>query len=72
MPIISKYSTKKIETIINEVYDVLDKHHATPELALMVVGDLATNIINSDIAPAQRKIIAEKFAQALLSTVKDN
>ncbi len=72
MPIISKYSNKKIEQILDDMYDVFEKHQANPELALMIVGDLATNILNSDVPKANRKIIAEKFAQALLTTIKED
>ncbi|SMY35715.1 hypothetical protein PMAL9190_02085 [Photobacterium malacitanum] len=70
MPITSKYSTKKVEQIIDDVFDVLDKHNTSPELALMVVGDIATNIINANVPVAQREVLAQKFAQALQASIK--
>ena len=70
MPITSKYSTKQVEQIIDEMFDVLEKHKTSPELALMVVGDIATNIINANVPTAQRAVIAEKFAKALQTSIK--
>ncbi|ARR49769.1 TPA: DUF1414 domain-containing protein [Photobacterium damselae] len=70
MPITSKYSTKQVEKIIDEVFDVLEKNQVSPELALMIVGDVATNVINSNVPAGQRQAIAEKFALALQSTIK--
>lgn len=71
MPIISKYSNEQIEQILNEVSDVLDKHDANSELSLMIVGNIATNILNQNVPISQRKIIADKFAQALLSSINE-
>lgn len=70
MPITSKYSDQQIETILTEIAAVLDKHNASADLALMIVGNIATNVLNQEVAPSQRKIIAEKFAQALVSSVE--
>ncbi|MGF1757408.1 YejL family protein [Photobacterium sagamiensis] len=70
MPITSKYSNQQVEQIISDVYDVLENHNASAELALMVVGNIATNIINADVPASQKKAIAEKFAQALLNSIK--
>ncbi|MGF1686248.1 YejL family protein [Photobacterium japonica] len=72
MPITSKYTNKKVEQIIDDVFDVLEKHDATAELALMVVGNIATNIMNADVPASQRKAIAEKFALALQSSIKED
>ena len=41
MAITSKYSNEKIEQILNEMIDVLDKHNANAELALMILGKRA-------------------------------
>jgi uncharacterized protein YejL (UPF0352 family) len=37
----------------------------------MIAGNIATNVLNQDIAASQRKAIAEKFAEALVSSVED-
>ncbi|MFV0450133.1 MAG: YejL family protein [Vibrio sp.] len=71
MPITSKYSDEKVETILTEIAAVLDKHNASPELSLMIAGNVATNILNQNVAASQRKAIAEKFSQALMSSLAD-
>ena len=71
MPITSKYSDEKFENILTEVAAVLAKHGAGPDLSLMIAGNIATNVINDRVGPGQRKAIAEKFAQALLSSIDD-
>ena len=70
MPITSKYSDEQVEQILTEVAAVLEKHAAGPELALMIAGNIATNVLNQDVAASQRKVIAEKFAQALISSLE--
>ncbi|MGF1683367.1 DUF1414 domain-containing protein [Photobacterium minamisatsumaniensis] len=72
MPITSKYSNNKVEQIIDDVFDVLEKHDASAELALMIVGNIATNIINADMPASQRKAIADKFSKALQSSIKED
>lgn len=69
MPVTSKYQDKNVEQILNDVVNVLEKHKASTDLSLMVVGNIATNIINNNLPAAQRQLIAEKFAQALLSSI---
>ncbi|EEY38034.1 YejL family protein [Vibrio mimicus] len=70
MPITSKYSDEHVESILTEIAAVLNKHNASPELTLMVVGNIATNVLNQNVAASQRKVIAEKFAQALVSSLQ--
>ncbi|ELE1962096.1 YejL family protein [Vibrio vulnificus] len=71
MPITSKYTDEQVETILTEIGAVLDKHDATPELSLMIAGNIATNVLNQQVAASQRKLIAEKFAQALISSLQE-
>lgn len=68
MPIISKYQDQKVEQILGDVIDVIEKHKITTDLSLMIMGNIATNIINN-MPQSQRKMMAEKFAQALLSSI---
>lgn len=72
MPITSKYTDDQVESILAEVAAVLEKHQATPELSLMIAGNIATNVLNQNVAASQRKAIAEKFAQALISSLDEN
>ncbi|MBV7413371.1 Uncharacterized protein conserved in bacteria [Aeromonas encheleia] len=68
MPIVSKYTNQQFDDLMNDLITVLEKHKAPVDLSLMVLGNLSTNIINN-MAPAQRQAIAEKFIQALTSSV---
>ncbi|MFD1007606.1 MULTISPECIES: YejL family protein [Oceanisphaera] len=68
MPVISKYE-KEFDTLLSDLEAVMDKQRAPADLRLMVLGNLATHIINHQIAPGQRKAIADKFAQVLTSSV---
>ncbi|ELP23522.1 hypothetical protein F385_3456 [Pantoea agglomerans 299R] len=38
----------------------------------MVLGNMVTNLINSDVAPAQRRSLARSFADALQASVRDD
>ncbi|EIV8491920.1 YejL family protein [Vibrio vulnificus] len=71
MPITSKYTDEQVESILTEIGAVLDKHGAAPELSLMIAGNIATNVLNQQVAASQRKLIAEKFAQALISSLQE-
>ncbi|WCE28779.1 YejL family protein [Vibrio sp. SCSIO 43137] len=72
MPITSKYSNDQIELILSEISAVLDKHGANSELTLMIAGNMATNVLNDNVPATQRKAIAEKFAEALLSSLEES
>ena len=71
MPITSKYSDTEVEKILAEVAAVLEKHAVGQELALMIAGNIATNVLNQDVAASQRAVIAEKFTQALISSIDE-
>ncbi|MGO1247281.1 MAG: DUF1414 domain-containing protein [Oceanisphaera sp.] len=68
MAITSKYE-KEFDTLLSDLEAVMDQQQAPADLRLMVLGNLATHIINHHIAPGQRKAIADKFAQVLTSSV---
>ncbi|WP_319782197.1 DUF1414 domain-containing protein [Oceanisphaera sp. IT1-181] len=68
MPVISKYE-KEFDQLLSELEAVMDQHLAPADLRLMVLGNLATHIINHQIAPGQRKTIADKFAKVLTASV---
>ncbi len=38
----------------------------------MVLGNMVTNLINTSIAPAQRKVLARSFAEALQASVRED
>ncbi|WP_026339247.1 DUF1414 domain-containing protein [Psychromonas ossibalaenae] len=69
MPIISKYSSQKIETILDEVMDVLHKNDVSVDLSLMILGNSITHIINSQVPVNKRAEISDKFVKALSSSI---
>ncbi|RBN11545.1 hypothetical protein DRB10_30775, partial [Klebsiella pneumoniae] len=55
-----------------ELVNVLEKHHTPTDLSLMVLGNMVTNLINTSVAPAQRKTLARSFAEALQASVRED
>lgn len=55
MPQISRYSDEQVEQLLAELLNILEKHKAPTDLSLMVLGNMVTNLINTSIAPAQRR-----------------
>ncbi|QCG47415.1 YejL family protein [Aeromonas schubertii] len=68
MPIVSKYKNEQFDALMNDLIAVLEQHKAPVDLSLMVLGNLATNIIN-ELPQAQRQAIADKFVHALTASV---
>ncbi|MFP1722449.1 YejL family protein [Lonsdalea quercina] len=70
MPQSSRYSDEQVEQLLSDLVNILEKHRAPTDLALMVLGNMVTNLLNTSVAPAQRQILARSFAEALQSSVK--
>ncbi|MHA6964908.1 YejL family protein [Zobellella denitrificans] len=68
MPVLSKYD-KQYDQLLSELEAVMDKHQAPADLRLMVLGNLVTHVLNHQVAPGQRKAIADKFAKVLTASV---
>ena len=71
MPQQSKYSNEDFDALFSEIIGSLEKHKATPDLALMVLGNTVTNVLQHQVKPEFREEMAEKFCQVLLSSVKE-
>lgn len=69
MPISSKYSNERVETVITQLMDVLVNNECSPDLALMCLGNTLTGVI-SQVPEAQQAAIVENFTQALQQSVK--
>ena len=70
MPIVSKYSNERVEKIIQELHDVLVNESATPDLALMCLGNTLTEIINNNVPEQQRETIVNNFISALKQSIQ--
>lgn len=72
MPQSSRYSDEHVEQILSELATVLEKNRAPTDLSLMVLGNMVTNLINTSVAPTQRKAIAGSFAGALQASIRED
>lgn len=70
MPIVSKYSNERVEKVNQELLNVLLKEKATPELALMCLGNTITDILQNEVAQEQREAIVSNFTKALKQSIK--
>lgn len=70
MPIVSKYSNERVEKIIQDLHDVLVNESATPDLALMCLGNTLTEIINNNVPESQREAIVDNFTNALKQSIQ--
>jgi len=68
MPIVSKYSNERVEKIIQDLLDVLVKEEATPDLALMCLGNAVTNVV-SQVPESKRTAVVDNFTRALKQSV---
>lgn len=72
MPIVSKYSNERVEKIIKDLHDVLVKESATPDLALMCLGNTLTEIIVNNVPKKQQEALVDNFTGALKQSIKNS
>ena len=70
MPIVSKYSNERVEKIIKDLLDVLVNESATPDLALMCLGNTLTEIIINNVPKDEREAIVNNFTRALNQSIQ--
>ncbi|PNM23145.1 hypothetical protein A6J66_002445 [Yersinia enterocolitica] len=68
----SRYSDEQVEKLLSELVSVMEKNHTPTNLSLMVLGNMVTNLINTSVAPAQRKVLARSFAEALQASISED
>ena len=72
MPIVSKYSNERVEKIIKDLLDVLVNESATPDLALMCLGNTLTEIIMNNVPKKEREAIVNNFTNALKQSIQNS
>ena len=72
MPQSSRYSDDRVEKLLAEMVNVLEKDKSPTDLSLMVLGNMVTNLINTSVSPAQRRSLARSFAEALQASVHED
>lgn len=65
----SRYSDQQFEALMGEIIEVLENNQADRNLALTVLGNLVTNILQQQVQAGDRREMAEKFAQVLVDSV---
>ncbi|EGV06316.1 hypothetical protein HMPREF9952_0097 [Haemophilus pittmaniae HK 85] len=68
----SKYSDAQVNAIAGEMIGILENHKAPADLALIVLGNLASNILTANVPVAQREAVAQAFANSLINAIKNN
>lgn len=69
MPQQSRYANEQFETLLNKVLLTLEENNADRDLSLMILGNAITHILNTQVAPTQRKAMAEQFASVLQKSI---
>ena len=71
MAVKSKYQNNQFDTLLQDLFIVLEQHKAPADLSLMVLGDMVTNIIQNRVQDEQqRERLAEAFANSLKHSLK--
>lgn len=71
MTITSKYQDKEVQTVLNDMIAVIEKHQVPVELSLVVLGNMVTNLLLSSVGQNQRIVLAQAFSEALLNSIKN-
>ena len=71
MAVKSKYQNNQFDTLLQDLFIVLEQHKAPADLSLMVLGNMVTNIIQNRMQDEQqRERLAEAFADSLKHSLK--
>ena len=65
MPQNSRYSNDEFEALMNKVILTLEESGANRDLSLMVLGNVITHILNTQVKPDNREAMASQFADVL-------
>ena len=66
----SKYSDAQLSAIVNDMITVLEKHKASVDLSLIVLGNMTSNLLTTSVPQTQREALAQAFANSLINAVK--
>ena len=66
----SRYSNDEFEALMNKVMLTLEESGANRDLSLMVLGNVITHILNTQVKPESREAMASQFADVLKKSVK--
>ncbi|MBE8168360.1 MAG: YejL family protein [Shewanella sp.] len=70
MAIQSKYNNAQVESLIAEIFAVLEKQKSPTDLSLMVLGNCVSHLLQTKVPEVSRPAVAEQFANALAQSTK--
>lgn len=70
MPIQSKYTNQHVEQVMQDVQAVLEGHSAPTDLQLMVLGNVVSQLLTTQVAKEQREALAAQFGAILQQAVR--
>ena len=70
MPQNSRYQDTEFEALMSQVIKTLEENQADRDLSLMVLGNVITHILKTQVKQQDRSAMAEKFADVLVKSVK--
>ena len=70
MPQNSRYTNAEFETLLNKVILTLEENDAGRDLSLMVLGNVITHILQTQVSPDKREAMADQFANVLKKSVQ--
>ncbi|WP_218396494.1 YejL family protein [Alteromonas lipotrueae] len=70
MPQNSRYTNAEFETLMNKVILTLEENDAGRDLSLMVLGNVITHILQTQVNPDKREAMADQFANVLKKSVQ--
>jgi len=70
MPQNSRYTNAEFEALMNKVILTLEESNTGRDLSLMVLGNVITHILNTQVSPDQRVEMADQFAAVLKKSVQ--
>ncbi len=66
----SKFKDSEVNAILADMVAVLEKHQAPTDLSLIVLGNMTTHLLTTQVGKQQGQALAQAFAEALLKSVK--
>ncbi|MDO6565943.1 DUF1414 domain-containing protein [Alteromonas sp. 1_MG-2023] len=70
MPQNSRYTNAEFENLMNKVILTLEENDAGRDLSLMVLGNVITHILQTQVSPDKREAMADQFANVLKKSVQ--
>ncbi|MCW9716477.1 YejL family protein [Avibacterium avium] len=67
----SKFQDKQVDTLLNELIAVFEKHQTPVDLSLVVLGNMVTNVLKNNMGQQQRIALAQAFSDALMNSLKE-